>query len=257
MGFDQLTGMLPAELSPSVAAALVVLSFFTSGLTAISGLGGGVVMVTVMASLLPIVTVLPVHGLVQLGSNGGRMALMRRTVPWQILGLFTLGTLVGAVLAARVVVALPGPALQLALALFVLYAAWTRRLRPPEIPLPGFALVGAVTAFGSLFVGATGPFVAAFLSPQRMHRETIVACIAACMTVQHLIKAVAFGFIGFAYAPWLPLVGAMIVTGFAGTLIGRHLLRRVAQQRFALLFRTVLTLLGLRLLWLALTGLAA
>ena len=68
MGFDQLTGMLPAELSP---AALVVLSFFTSGLTAISGLGGGVVMVTVMASVLPVVSVLSVHGFVQLGSNGG------------------------------------------------------------------------------------------------------------------------------------------------------------------------------------------
>lgn len=174
-----------------------------------------------------------------------------------MIALFTVGTLAGAAIAARLVESLPEVTLRLALALFVLYAAWARRLHPPEIPPPGMVLVGALTAFVSLFVGATGPFVAAFLSPRRLHREVIVAGIAACMTVQHLIKAAAFGYIGFVYAPWLPLVGAMIVTGLASTLAGRHLLRRVSPARFALLFRTVLTILGLRLLWLALTELAA
>ena len=69
--------LIPPELSMLSATGLVALSFFASMLTAAIGIGGGLLMLTVMVSFLPPFVVLPVHGVIQLGSNGGRMALVK------------------------------------------------------------------------------------------------------------------------------------------------------------------------------------
>jgi uncharacterized membrane protein YfcA len=65
---------------------------------------------------------------------------------------------------------------------------------------------------------------------------------------------VIFGFLGFQFLPWLPALAAMILSGFLGTLAGRHILHRLPEKLFTQLFRAVLTVLGLRLLLLAFTG---
>ena len=72
--------LIPPELSMLSATGLVALSFFTSALTAAVGIGGGLIMLTVMVSFLPPIIVLPVHGVIQMGSNGGRMTVMRQYV---------------------------------------------------------------------------------------------------------------------------------------------------------------------------------
>lgn len=106
-----------------------------------------------------------------------------------------------------------------------------------------------------MFIGASGPFVAAFLDPDRLGRHGVVATHAACMTVQHGLKAGAFAALGFSFLPWLPLLLAMIPAGFLGTLVGRRILDLVPDSRFAWAFRLLLSLLALRLLWQAAPGL--
>ena len=73
--------LIPPELSMLSAIGLVALSLFTSMLTAAIGIGGGLLMLTVMVSFLPPIVVLPVHGVIQLGSNSGRMALILASKP--------------------------------------------------------------------------------------------------------------------------------------------------------------------------------
>jgi uncharacterized membrane protein YfcA len=76
-----------------------------------------------------------------------------------------------------------------------------------------------------------------------------VATQGALMTLQHLLKSLVFGFLGFAFGPWLPLVGAMIVSGFVGTVVGRHMLMRVGHHYFRPILNAILLLLAARLLW--------
>ena len=249
-----LYALIPSDLTIVSAGGLVALSFFTSALTAAVGIGGGVVLLAVMASFLPPLVVLPVHGIVQLGSNGGRAVVMRPHIDWQITGYFVLGSLVGVMLAAKVFVVLPVEVLRALLGLFVLYAVWAPKLRPSSIPLAGFVPVGALTSFATMFVGGTGPLVSAFLSPERLGREKLVATHATCMTTQHGLKGLAFGFLGFQFLPWLPVMAAMIASGFVGTLAGRRILQRLPERLFTRLFRAVLTVLGLRLLLLGFIG---
>ena len=245
--------LIPPELSMLSAAGLVVLSFITSMLTAAVGIGGGLLMLTVMVSFLPPIIVLPVHGVIQLGSNGGRLAVMRQHVDWRIWGFFAIGSILGVILAGQVFINLSLEVLRALLGLFVLYAVWTPKLKPSNIALKGYTLVGIGTTFITMFVGATGPLVSSFLSPKKLGRERVVATLAACMTIQHGLKGIAFGVLGFYFQPWIPVIVIMIATGFLGTLLGRRILKKLPERLFSRLFRIVLTVLAGRLLYLAIT----
>ena len=61
----------------------------------------------------------------------------------------------------------------------------------------------------------------------------------------------AFGFLGFAIGRYVPLMAAMIATGAVGNWLGERALDRMGEKNFRLVFRTILTLLGLRLMWVA------
>jgi uncharacterized membrane protein YfcA len=80
-------------------------------------------------------------------------------------------------------------------------------------------------------------------------RMTHVATHALLMTVQHLLKTVAFGFLGFAFSQWMPLIAAMIASGFLGTVVGRHVLVRIDEKRFKIVLNAILIVLALRLIW--------
>jgi uncharacterized membrane protein YfcA len=243
--------LLPPDVSALAAVGLVALSLVTSALTAAAGIGGGLVLLSVMASFLPPVVVIPTHGVVQIGSNAGRAALMRQHIDRRILLPFVLGSVLGVVLGAKLFVALPTPVLQTILGLFILAGVWLPKFKASHISNRGFTLVGMVGSFCTMFVGATGPFVASFITPERLQRHAVVATHGACMTVQHTLKVAAFGFLGFAFLPWAPLLAAMIGAGFLGTVLGRRLLERLPHHIFARAFKVILTVLALRLLYAA------
>lgn len=246
--------LLPPGLSELAAAGLVALSLLTSALTAAAGIGGGLVLLGVMASFLPPAVVIPIHGVVQLGSNAGRAALMRQHIDRHIIVPFALGSVLGIIVGAKLFVALPTPTLQMILGLFVLASVWLPKLKTWRISNRGFTVVGIVGSFCTMFVGATGPFVASFITPDRLPRHAVVATHAASMTLQHTLKVVAFGFLGFAFLPWAPLLLTMVCAGFLGTMLGRRLLDRLPHQIFARVFKIILTVLALRLLYAALTS---
>ncbi|MFW5832680.1 MAG: sulfite exporter TauE/SafE family protein [Pseudomonadota bacterium] len=249
--------LLPPDLGTLEATLLVGLSFFTSAITSAVGLGGGVVMLAVLATVAPPAAVIPVHEVVQFGANVSRSFLMRRHVDRRLLLPFAIGTVIGAGLGALLVVELPVEVLRLVLGLFILGTVWGPKFRGRPLSPRGFGLVGLVTSFVTMFVGATGPFVAAFLDPDRLGRLATVGTHASCMVLQHGLKVAAFTALGFAFLPWLPLLAAMIGVGFLGTVAGRHLLRRLPERAFAVLFKAVLTILALRLLYDALGAWAA
>ena len=242
-----LSALLPPELPLWAAAALIALSAGTSFITAAFGLGGGVVLLGALATLLPPAALIPVHGVVQVGSNVGRTAIMARHIRFDILLPFALGAMAGAAVGGLIAVRLPPWLFHLGLGLFILWAAWGKA--PPALGHKTLALGGAVSSFLTMFFGATGPFVASVIRTLKLDRLQHVGTFSACMVTQHGVKVAVFGLLGFAYAPWLPFMAAMIATGFLGTLVGRRVLQGFSDDRFRLVLNGVLTLLALRLLW--------
>lgn len=252
---DLITALLPQELTPGWAVSLIILSFFTSAFNATFGIGGGLVILTVLLQILPAAIVLPLHGLIQLGSNTGRAWSMRSSVCVAILRWFILGAALGVGLAGMIFVTLPTSLLTITLGLFILWSIWGHRFNFLSIPDKGFVAVGAVASFFSMFLGATGAMVAAFWNQQRLGgKEGQVATHGAVMAVTHAFKCVAFGFLGFAFSEWLFFLLAMVSVGYAGTLTGKRILSRLKEETFKAGFKIVMTLLALRLIWQGIQG---
>lgn len=243
---ETVSPLLPEGLGLAAAALLVVASFFTSALTAAFGVGGGVAMLALLGLFVPVAALIPVHGAVQLGSNTGRAWHQRAHLRRDIIGPFLAGSLIGAVAGAMVVVQLPDALLKLILGAFIIAVTWTKIPGFDRLGRAGLAIGSAVTALLTMFVGATGPLLSAFFAqiiPD--DRKALVATHAGGMTVQHFLKVVVFGFAGFAFAQWLPLVAAMIASGYLGTVYGSAWLERLPEATFRRWFRIGITLLAL------------
>jgi uncharacterized membrane protein YfcA len=239
--------LLPAGLDPLMALALVALSFVTSLITATFSLGGGSLMIAVLALVFPPATVVPLHGAIQLGSNAGRAAVQRAHIQWRLVLWISLGAVVGTIVGGQFASLLPEAAFQIAIALFVLLTTWL-----PQPKIVGRSRVaqvigGAVISALSMVVGATGPLVAVFIKGLSDRRE-LVATHAMLMTIQNTFKVIVFVALGFAFGSFLPLIAAMILFGFMGTWIGSRLLVKVPEAAFRWGFKIVLSLVALDLL---------
>lgn len=237
------------DLTPLNFFILCGVSFFGSFVAAALGLGGGILVIATMALVLPPTALIPLHGLVQLGSNMGRAALMVRSILTSILPAFVAGSVLGAVVGAQVVVSLPTAFLQVVLALFILYATWAPKFHAHTPTKRTFFILGSLSSFTTMFIGATGPLVAPFAAAAGKERGQVVATHATLMTIQHMLKVVAFGVLGFSFGPYLPLLVALIGFGFFGTIIGRAMLHRLPERVFRMGLKTILTLISLRLLY--------
>jgi uncharacterized protein len=243
-----LTDLLPPGLDPLVALLLIALSLFTSGVTATFGLGGGSLMIAAIALVFPPAVAVPVHGLVQLGSNAGRAVMMRAFAQRRFALYFVAGSIPGAFVGAGIATWLPPAVLSTAIAAFILWSAWAPQPRAEARGPAATVLAGLATAILGMVTGIGGPLVAAFLRFLPDRRQ-IIATHALLMTTQNLLKAVAFATFGFVFAPYLPLVAAMILSGLVGTAIGGRLLSALPEHGFRLGFRLLLTFSATALLW--------
>ncbi len=240
-----------------VFALMCVISLLGSMIATTLGLGGGALVLAVMALNFPPAVLVPVHGVVQAGSNFNRVILMRKEIILHLLPVFVAGSVVGAMFGAKLVISLPVSFLQMVLAVFILYAAWAPRFSGGSVSNLKYFLVGIVGSFVTMFVGATGPLIAPFAAAVSSVRHQVIATHAAFMSVQHGFKIIAFGVLGFSFWPFVPLLVAMIAFGFLGTVIGKRLLNRLPERSFRIGFRMVLSLLALKLLYGAVTDFLA
>ena len=233
---------------PREQILLLVVSFVTSTVTGILGLGGGLLLVAVMPAFLPPQAVIPIHGAVQLASNTSRALLALRHACWRIIGAFLAGAALGALMGVPAIGALPTEAVSPLLGSFVLLIVWIpRRFFPRQIP-GGFFAAGLVQTFLSLFVGATGPINGALLARQELSRDQTVVTHAGMMTFLHLAKIFAFALSGFAFSPYLGLLAGLTLATILGSWAGTRLRPLVSEKAFRPIFKGLLTLLALRLL---------
>ena len=185
-------------------------------------------------------------GVVQFGSNAGRTAMMARHIQWGPALWFAVGIVLGIGLGASVVPAIPPAVVLIGVGLFLI---WTVLSKPPAWMRDWPLLTGTLTSVLSMAFGASGPFVNTYVKSLDLGRHAHVATTAVLLSGQHLLKALAFGVLGFAYAPWAGLIAALILCGLAGTWTGKQVLNRLSDARFRQALNAVLLLLSARLVW--------
>lgn len=239
------------EFNLVIFLGFVAASFFTACFGMITGAGGGPILLALMALVLPPAVLIPVHTVVQLGVGSSRSIILWRFILRPTVLPFLIGSAAGAMVAAPIFVRLPDAVLQAVVAIFVLLIAWIPRFGRLGPELGRFTGLGFVATFLAMFVSSTGPLVAPFVAAISPDRRNYAATTSALLSLTHIVKMVAFGFMGFAISTYLPLMAAMICSAIFGNLVGRRILDKVPEHLFRVVLKVLLTVLALRLLWIA------
>ncbi len=234
--------------------ALVILAtvLATAVLSGVIGMAGGVLLMAVLVTLLPVASAMILHGAVQAASNGARFLFLREHVMWGILPLYAVGAVIALLLFVWVAF-VPDPALVLIL---VGCFPWLARLLPTlrglDVRRPVTAAAcGATVTAAQLLAGASGPLLDAFYLRTEVDRRSIVATKALTQSAGHVVKigyyawvstAVLDEFSAAGVSAWL--VGAAIVLAVLGARVGTQLLEKFDDRQFRRVTSWVILALG-------------
>ena len=233
---------------------LSMASFASAFFGVFAGAAGGVILLATMALVVPAPVLVPVHTVIMLGTGATRTMIMWRFVMQKTILPYLIGAAAGAALGAKVFIALPISISLGILGIFILVVTWLPALGRFGAERGRFVILGFVTTFLGIFVSATGTLLAPFVASAAPDRRNHSATLGALMMTTHIAKLIAFGVMGFAIGPFLPLAIAMIAAGAAGNWAGKVALGHTSEGRFRLIFQIVLTAMALRLLWGAAKG---
>lgn len=234
-----------------LAAAIVAVGFLTAALSGVAGLGGGTILIGVLyaVGLTPVVAV-PLFAAVQLVSNLSRTAAYFRHVEWRAAGWFLLTGLPAPFLVAPFVAGANMHVILLLLAGLILVSLIPSRRGADPLPAtPAFLLAGFLNGSIGMFVGATGLFVGRLFLRPEWPKEKVIGTLALTQTLGHLLKVLGYASVGFMVSDHSGLLLPLMVAVIAGTFAGRWLHRFVDESTFRGLFRAILLVLSLKLLW--------
>jgi len=238
----------PLQLSILAGAA-----FATSILSAIIGMAGGIVLLSIMLLFFDPLIAIPLHGVVQLVSNSTRAVVQRSHVQWKIIRSYFLLLLPMSFVGLEIAQALSPPVARFLIGAFVLFATWFPAAlllgaHPERIdPSRRFLVLGGVVGTVNMTVGATGPLIAPFFLNLGLTRQSIVGTKAAAQMLGHTAKFIVFGVAGFAYPAYALPLALLCGIVVLGTWVGSKLLDHVSETLFIRLYKTTLTLVAARL----------
>ena len=227
---------------------LILVALATSTLTAVAGIGGGMILIAFMPGLLPAAAIIPVHGIVQLFSNSSRAFFGWRNIHWGFTTAFVAGSFVGGSIAADVTTEINLEYIPLLIAAYILLTVWGPKLQFKKTPRGEFFTIGLLQTGLSMIVGATGPLGQAAMLAKGLQRDALVVTGAFMMTFTHLIKILLFGFLGFSFIAHWQIILGMSIGVICGAYIGTHIRYKTPEALFRNVMKWLLTFLALRMI---------
>ena len=231
---------------------IVVAAVATAALSAVAGAGGGVVLLVVILQFVDPIVAIPVHGVVQLVSNGTRTLTLREDAEPAVLGwylpLLVPATVIGYVIADGI----PRDAGRAIIAIFALVAVWRPTATAWLAPRAGgerrFLLVGAVAGLVNPTIGASGPLLAPVFRTATKDHVSFVATFSLVQFINHSVKVAVFAAAGFVWSENVPMIVLAAAGVVVGTRVGARYLRRLDPVMLGRLFQIAATAGAIRLL---------
>jgi uncharacterized protein len=226
-------------------------AFLTSIISAVVGMAGGIVLLSIMTFFLPLNIIIPVHGIVQLVSNSTRTWLLRRHIVKPVFMYFILGLPFGGFTAIYLIKQLDSKVIPLLLISSIITYTLFKPKRLPAVNIPewSFCFIGFIVGVLGPLIGATGPFMAPFFLKPKWEKEQIVATKASVQIMGHLIKIPIFIFTDFPYQEYLLPIVLMSSVSLIGTKVGIMILGKIEDKVFRWIYQTALFAALIRLVY--------
>ena len=210
--------------------ALSAVSFLTSLLTAALGIGGGLGLLAVMPSFVPISAVVPLHGVTQLASNTSRFLIDYRRADTRRLPAYFIGACLGAGVGYFFIGYIPEFYLSGILGGFILLCTWTEMVKRLGRLITNFFSLAFIQTFLSLFVASVGLLSQPVLIKQGLAKNRVIVTHAMQMSVLHGLKVFAFMVAGFPFLRHWKIMLVMIVGSAAGSYFGGFCRDRIPEK---------------------------
>lgn len=220
--------------------------FAASAVNAAFATGGVHLTLAASSAVLPLAAAIPLQVALNATSLIARIITCWRHIHWPVFVMFVPTATIGAIIGARVFISLDEGVISLLLGGILLALIW---IVPQgiELKLPGkFAFVGGIHGFFSTIFGV-GMFLQPAVLRTDLARLQITGTLAACIMALEVVKAGGYAGFGFDYAAYLPHVLAGSVASLFGNAAGHRLGASVSESRFRLVFKLIVTLVGVRL----------
>jgi uncharacterized membrane protein YfcA len=236
--------MLPASILLSLGIGAAVIA--TSLVSGVFGMAGGLLLMLILGTLLPVQSAMVLHGATQFVSNGWRAALWRRWIDWGIVARYGAGA-APAILIPVALAFVPSKAFMLILLGATPYAAlaiprdWALdAAKPAHAYACGFVVAGT-----QLLAGVAGPLLDTFFVRSEMDRRAVVATKATTQAMSHTLKIGYYGALLHQVEPlgW-DVYAAAGVAAVAGTTLAAPILEKMSNANFRKWTQTILLGVG-------------
>jgi uncharacterized membrane protein YfcA len=225
------------------------------------GQGGGIMLMAVLPGFVPAPALIGIHSVVQATSNGSRACLSYKEINWPIIWPVAIGTVIGASLILPLIPLVNWQWMQGVIAFYILWLTWGKFISLPKLLTlksafrfklgQPFIRLGVLQGSLGMALGATGPLGNALLLSKGLSKDAIVASNAVIMLISHLVKILFFSMLGLHFFDHALLLLSLCVAAIIGSLIGSRFRNHLPEKIFFPLFKGLLTLLALRMLFLA------
>ena len=230
-------------MTPLLIAALGLLMVATAFLSGLFGMAGGLILIGVLLTLMPLPTAMVLHAITQMASNGWRAFLWRAHIRWRPVAVYLIGCALalGAWSVMRYVPDKPIALLLLGVTPFM------ARLMPASIkPNPDSIWQGSFYGFICmglmLMTGVSGPLMDTFFLGGNFGRREVAATKATCQVASHFTKLIYFGGIIDQAATLDPVLAAVaIAASMLGTTLAAKVLERISDAQFRVWSNRIIT----------------
>lgn len=233
-------------MSLFIGLAFSAAVFFTSMLSGIFGMAGGLVLLWLLLLMFPVTTAIAVHGIIQVVANGSRAWLSRQFIVWRIVAQVTCGVVAAAGLLLLVSYNPDTITVSLLIGLMPILVWMPRRWFRFNADKPSHAVgCGLISGGLTIAAGLAGPLMDIFFIRSQMDRRQIVATKAMVQVVAHGIKILFY--LGSALMLSTGQWGIILLAApFAilGTHTGKRILMRLSDANFRAWTRWIVTAIG-------------
>ena len=227
---------------------LALVTFLTSTITAVVGIGGGMMLIAIMPSFLPLNALIPVHGLTQISSNLSRAVFGYKDVQYEVIPKFLIGSFIGIGIFTGILNLISLEYVPLFIGAYILLSLWSAKFNEKIKKYENYFLAGFFQTGLSMVVGATGPLTMTLLLKDFKNKDKVVATSAALMSITHILKVFVFTYFGFVFFDYIEIIFAMIIGSIAGSWLGTKLRDKIDAKKFTIVLKVLLTALAIKVI---------
>ena len=227
---------------------LGLITFFTSTIAGIVGVGGGMMLIVILPSFLPLNALIPIHGLTQVSSNVSRAIFGYKDVQYEVIPKFLLGSAIGIGMFAAVLNLISLEYVPLFIGIYILLSLWSEKFNEKIKRYESYFLAGFFQTGLSMVVGATGPLTMTLLFKDYEDKNKVVATGAALMSITHILKVFVFMYFGFVFFDYIGVIIAMIIGAVSGSWVATKLRDEIDGKRFTIILKVLLSALAIQVI---------